>query len=260
MCILCEPKTLELLTSPLARFAPGQLAEAIRVAREAAGAGVLDYAETVLRGAAAAEVDSELYAEIVVGRARDAGLLDRSETNGWGVRLRTATAAPDPRVQAFLSSCAEIIDEYRILLAESRQVLARFLETPPDALGFTGIGQDGELWFEHRGESYTVLSEAEAMEIVERELREQLQSLSAEVLLGYSKLPDAGREVIAEVQARPAEVANEILAGMIDLSALADDRVRLEGYGPFFRNEAGGSVEDLRFGEWIVIRLSQESD
>ena len=56
MCILCDHETLDLLTAPLERFQPGQLAEVIRTARDAASPGVLDHAEAVLRGDAAVQM------------------------------------------------------------------------------------------------------------------------------------------------------------------------------------------------------------
>ena len=48
----------------------------------------------------------------------------------------------------------------------------------------------------------------------------------------------------ASVQAKPAEVANSLLAGLVDLPALAEDRVRTEGYAPFFRGDPPRPVAD----------------
>lgn len=258
MCILCERSTLEILTTPLDRLPPGQVAAAIRTARDAAAAGVLDFAEAVLREEAVPAADADLYDEIVVTRARDEGVLSRSEASGWVARLRTDVAAQDPRVLAFVSSCAEIIDEYRLIFAERRQTLERFLEVRPGTVHFASIGQDGELWFEHRGELLAVLSEDEALDIVERELNLTLHSTPPEALLKYTTLPDTALEVLAGIQAKPAEVANTILAGLIDLGLLAEDRVRAEGYAPFFRAESDQGVEDLRFGEWVIIRAGAD--
>lgn len=256
MCILCERSTLEILTAPLDRLPPGQVAEAIRTARDAAAAGVLDFAETVLRDETAPPADAELYDEIVVARAQEEGVLSRSEASGWGARLRTDVAAQDPRVQAFVSSCVEIVDEYRMLFQERRQTLERFLELRPGTVQFASIGQDGELWFEHRAELIAVLAEAEALEIVERELNLTLNTATPESLLRYTTLPDTALEVLVGIQAKPADLANTILAGLIDLGALAEDRVRVEGYANFFRSESDHAVEDARFGEWVIIRTS----
>lgn len=255
MCILCDHGTLEILTVPLERLAVGQVADAIRAAREAAGPGVLDYAEAVLRDEEAPVVEAELYGEIVVARAREAGVLGNAEAYGWEARLRKASTARDPRVQAFVSTCTELVDQYRVLFAERREVIERFVEAHGDAVEFGGIGQDGELWFEYRGESYAPLTPEEATDTVERELVATLHATPPETLLRYSQLPDAALEVLTGVQTRPAEDANEILAGMIDLTALAEDRIRAEGYAPFFRGEGIDSVEDLRFGEWVIVRV-----
>lgn len=259
MCILCDHGTLELLTSPLEHLAPGQLAEAIRTARDAAGPGVLDHAEAVLGGESAPTAGTELYADVVVARALEAGVLQSSAAYGWGTRLATEQGRLDPRVQAFVSSCAEILDDYRILLQERRQVLERFLEARTDPIAFAYLGQDGELWLEYHGEVYAVLAEDEAMEIVERELGAMLHRLDPEVLLHYSTLPDAGLEVLQGILSKPEDDANSLLSGLIDLPALADDRVRVEGFAPFFSSDNERPVEDLRFGEWVIIRLPPES-
>ena len=74
MCILCDHGTLEALTAPLESLSPGRVADAVRAAREAAGPGVLDHAEAVLRGDADPVVEAGLYDE-VVGRALESGVL-----------------------------------------------------------------------------------------------------------------------------------------------------------------------------------------
>jgi hypothetical protein len=254
MCILCDHGTLELLTTPLEQLEPGQLGNAIRTARDAAAPGVLDHAEAVLREETEPSAGAELYSDIVVARALEAGVLKSTDAFGWETRLTTEHGSLDPRVQAFVSSCAEILDDYRVLLAERRQVLERFLETAGDALAFVWLGQDGELWFDYQGELYAVLAQMEAMEIVERELSESLHTLGAQMLIRYTMLPDTGLEVLEGVLARPPEAANAILAGMIDLAGLADDRVRVTGYAPYFPGDGERTVEDLRFGEWVIIR------
>jgi hypothetical protein len=255
MCILCDHGTLELLTTPLEQLGPGQLANAIRTAREAAGPGVLDHAEAVLREEVSPAAGVELYADVVVARALEAGVLKSSDAYGWGTRLNSERGLLDPRVQAFVSSCAEILDDYRLMLAERRQVLDRFLEAHNDPVSFAYLGQDGELWLDYQGEAFAVLSEGEAIEIVERELSSSLCRLDPETLLRYTTLPDAGLELLEGILAKPEEVANSLLSGLIDLPALADDRVRAEGYAPFFGTDGARPVEDLRFGDWVIIRL-----
>ena len=74
MCILCDHGTLELLTTPLESLSHGRIAEAVRAAREAAGPGVLDHAEAVLRGDAEPTVDANRRAgEPVDGQAVSRG-------------------------------------------------------------------------------------------------------------------------------------------------------------------------------------------
>src|SRR5690606_35533111 len=201
---------------------------------------------------------AELYDEVVVSRAIEAGVLSGADASGWGTRLGMVTGAHDPRVQAFVSSCAEIIDEYRVMLQERREVLERFLEARDGDLRFGWLGRDGELWFDHREESLVALSETEALEIVQRELNEMLHELDPDLLLRYTALPETGREVLLGIQAKPAETADALLAGLIDLPALAADQVRAGGYALFFQGEAPGA-EDVRFGEWIIVRVPADA-
>ena len=135
-------------------------------------------------------------------------------------------------------------------------MLERFVEAQPERVRFHELGMDGELWFEFGDELYVVLSEEEALEIVQRELAETLFTLSPETLLEYTTLPDSGRELLAGIQGKTPEVANSLLGGLIDLPLLAQDRVRQEGYSAFFRGDSPEAVEDLRFGEWVIIRMS----
>ena len=254
MCILCDHGTLELLTVPLESLSSGRIAEAVRAAREAAGPGVLDHAEAVLRGDADGVADVGLYDEIVA-RALESGVLSSVEASAWAAKLEAAEGLRDPRVQAFLSSSAEILDEYAVLFTERRLIVERFVEAAEGAVTFLGLGPDGELWFDFEGESYVALSAEEAMEIVQRELGTTLHTFDAEVLMRYSSLPDSAGDVLVGILAKPTEVANGILSGIVDLPLLAEDRIRAVGYAPFFRGEPPRPVEDLRFGEWIIVRI-----
>jgi hypothetical protein len=258
MCILCDEGTLDRLTVPLETFGPGELAEAIRTARDAAGPGVMDYVEAVLGGELPDLMEAEIFSEVVVARAVEAGVLESSDAYQWNERLGNGAGIEDPRVQAFVSSCVEILDDYRLVMRERLQVLERFLEERDDGVRFVSLGRDGEVWFEHRGEQYAALTEVEAIEVVERELRGTLHTFEPELLLRYTTLPDTGREVLEGILAKPEEVAGSLLAGLIDLGALADDRVRDMGYAPFFQAEHSRPIEDVRFGEWIIVRLPRE--
>jgi hypothetical protein len=254
MCILCDHGTLELLTAPLESLSRGRVGEAVRAAREAAGPGVLDHAEAVLRGDAEPLADASLYDE-VVARALESGVLTSIEATAWAARLETGEGMRDPRVQAFLSSSSEILDEYSVLFTERQQVVERFVEAAEGAVTFLGLGPDGELWFDFEGESYVALAADEALEIVQRELGTTLHTFETEVLIRYTSLPETGNDVIAGILAKPTEIANGILSAMVDLPLLAEDRVRVVGYAPFFRGDPPRPVEDLRFGEWIIMRI-----
>lgn len=258
MCILCDHGTLELLTVPLEQLAPGRLAEAVRAAREAAGPGIMDHAEAVLRGEATSELGPEFYGEVVVGRAVDSGVLASPDASRWGAWLATEAGLTDPRVQAFLSSCTEILDEYATLHTERRQLIERFIEAAPGRVSFLSLGPDGELWFDYDQESYAALTMPEAREIVERELSARLHSMESSLLARYTGMGEGGLEVLAGIQEKPPELANSLLAGLIDLGALAEDQIRASGYAPFFVGEPPRPVEDLRFGDWVIIRVQAE--
>jgi len=254
MCILCDHGSLELLTAPLDSLPSGRVAEAVRAAREAAGPGVLDHAEAVLRGDAAPVVEPMLYDE-VVARALDSGILGMLQATEWARRLESGEALTDPRVQAFLASSTEILDEYSVLLRDRKQVVERFVEASNGAVTFLGLGPDGELWFDFEAEAYVALTAEEAMEIVQRELGTTLHTFDAETLMRYCSRPESARDLISGILLKPTDEANGSLEGLVDLSLLAEDRVRAVGYAPFFRGEPARPVEELRFGEWIILRV-----
>lgn len=255
MCVLCEDGTLELLTKPLDRLAPGELADAVRIAREAAEVSVADHAEAVVRGGVPIEPAVGIYTDAVIDRAVDDGVLTRADADAWRARLGMDAGRSDPRVQAFVSSCAEVVDEYRIVATERRQVVERFLEAAPEAVRFAGFGPDGEPWFEYRGESCTALTQVEALEIVQRELQAMLHTIDPDDLFAYTSLPDEARDAISRAHDEPPEVANAVLAQLVDLTALAADRIRSDGYAPFFRGVPPREAVDVRFGDWVIVRV-----
>ena len=53
----------------------------------------------------------------------------------------------------------------------------------------------------------------------------------------------------------PADRANDILAGIVDLQALTEDRVRQIGYAPFVAEGVTEEFSEQRFGERIIVRL-----
>lgn len=257
MCVLCDDQVLELLTTPLDDLAPGELADAIRAARDAAEVSVADHAEAVVRGGVPLEPAAGLYDDAVVRRALDADVVTPGEADAWRTRLGMAAGQTDPRVQAFVSSCSEVVDEYRVVAAERRQVVERFLEAGPVEVRFAGFGPDGEPWFEYRGESCTAVTQEEALEIVERELRATLHTLEPDALFAYTALPDDARDAVVRAHDEPPEIANAVLAELVDLTALAEDRIRSHGYSPYFRGDPPREAIDVRFGDWIIVRLGR---
>src|SRR5690606_41932430 len=101
MCILCDHGSLELLTTSLESLSPGRLSEAVRAAREAAGPGVMDHAEAVLRGDAEPPAEASLYAE-QVARALETGGLSSGAASARGARSEGGEHRRDPRRHAHL--------------------------------------------------------------------------------------------------------------------------------------------------------------
>lgn len=256
MCVFCDHRSLQLLVAPLDDLAPGQLAQAVRAARDAAHVGMLNHAEAVLEGLRPrGELEPGLYADVVVAHAEEAGILDHVACYQWSQRLDDLAGLRDPRVQAFLACGAEIVDEYRRAMPERQRLLGRFLEVPVMALRFTHIGDDGEMWFGYGREAYAALRRHEAVDVVEREVARDLHTLAPTELVRYTQLPETATSVLAAIQKQGRDDANAILVGLIDLPALAADRVRGSGFAPFFRYtlEHAATTDATEFGDWIVL-------
>src|SRR3954468_20685460 len=140
MCVLCDLTVLRRLGAPIDSLSPQERADAIREAREAAAVVSLDIAEAALRGETVDTADPELYSQHVLATAREEGVLSGSDTMRWRTELAGPRGPHDPRVQAFLSSCAESVADYEARAAERRKVLERYLEVRGDKVGFESIG------------------------------------------------------------------------------------------------------------------------
>jgi hypothetical protein len=258
MCVLCETDNLRLLVSRLEALSNRELADAIVIAREAAWQLVLDTAD------AAAEPDGsemtstvgpEGYINYIVERAERDGVVPPAEVALWLDAVRDGTALLDPRVQAFLSSAAEGLATYLLLIREHQLALQRFLEDRNGGVSFAGIGLHGEVLFDRAGERYVVLSDEEAMRIAMDRLSTDLYQEEPARLLEYTNLPPGATDVVSALQRGQPDRANDILAGIVDLQAMTEDRVRQVGFGPFIAEGAAEDFQEQRFGDRIVIRL-----
>ena len=260
MCVLCDVTVLRRLGASFDSLAPGERADSIREAREAAGVVAPELAEGVLRGEKLDAADPELYLRHVLDTAREEGVLSGSDSIRWRGELAGPRGPQDPRVQAFLSSCAEFVADYQAGAQERRKVLERYLEVRGTAVEFASIGRDGEIWFEHRGDRYTVMTDDEAMDIAVYRLTDGLPQMSAEELLPYTRLPASALDVLESIRGRPAEEAADVLAGIVDVALMAEDRVVRDGYAGFFAEGEGMLSEDTDFGEYVVVRLYPDKD
>ncbi|MDB4948572.1 MAG: hypothetical protein JWM27_1221 [Gemmatimonadetes bacterium] len=258
MCVLCDVTVLRRLGAAFDTLSPTERAEAIREAREAAGVVSPELAESVLRGETLDAGDPELYSRHVLATAKEEGVLSGSDTLRW--RTELARGPQDPRVQAFLSSCAEYVADYQAGAVERRKVLERYLEVRAQDVKFSSIGRDGEIWFGHRKDTYAVLTDDEAMDIAIFRLTEGLPSMPAEELLPYTRLPASALDVLEGIRGRPAEEASEVLAGIVDVALMAEDRVVRDGYAAFFAEEEGTASDDTDFGEYVIVRLYPDDE
>jgi hypothetical protein len=264
MCILCNAASLRLLVVPLGELSYTDLAESIRVAREAAMQLVLDTADAWADADPAEEMtpsaEPDSYLSYVVDRADEDGVLDEGGVRAWREVGRRGELLLDPRVQAFLSSATEGLALYITQIRDKRTVLERFLEVKRGATPFGGIGASGEVFFDHDSDRYTVLTEDEAMQIAIDHIAGELWQEDPARLLRYSSLPDEGIALLTSAQQGPQERANEILAGIIDLPLLAEDMVRQSGYGRFIADGLTDDFTEQRFGDFVILRLRVPSE
>jgi hypothetical protein len=258
MCVLCDRDNLRLLVAPLPTLTHRQLADAIAVAREAAWQLVLDTADAITEDDDA-DISSSLgpdgYIDYVVERAERDGELRHDETLEWNDYLRDGSIFKDPRVQAFLSSAAEGLASYILQIREHKEALELFLEERNGGVIFAGVGANGEIVFDRDSERYVVLNDDEALRIAMDRLANSLCKEDPRWLLEFTNLPVGAADVLAAMQQGPPERANDILAGIVDLQALTEDRVRQIGYAPFVAEGVTEEFSEQRFGDRIVVRL-----
>lgn len=258
MCVLCEKENLRLLVSPLASLSHRELADAISIAREAAWQLVLDTADAITEtggDASAREVGPDGYLDYVIERAERDGAIATGDLLVWSESLRDESIFHDPRVQAFLSSAAEGLAIYILQIQEHQKALELFLEERNGGILFGGVGLNGEIIFDRGTERYVVLNDDEALRIAMDHLATGLCKEDPQWLLGYTNLPTGASDVLAAMQQGPPDRANDILAGIVDLHALTEDRVRQVGYAPFIAEGLTDEFTEQRFGERVIIRL-----
>jgi len=264
MCILCHTDSLRLLVTPLASISHLELAESIRVAREAAMQFVLDTADAWADDEGSEEtlptVDHDSYIRYVVERAESDGVLDSDGADEWRQTASRAEIINDPRVQAFLSSGVEGLAVYSAQIREKRAVLERFLEVARGATAFGGIGASGEIFFDLDEERFIVLTDDEALQIAMDHVSSELWQEDPARLLRYSSLPDEGISLLTSAQQGPQERANEILAGIVDVPLLVEDMVRQMGYGRFVAAGITDDFTEQRFGDVLILRLRVPDD
>jgi hypothetical protein len=263
MCVLCDKNSLRLLSAPLATLSPRRLADAIAVAREAAWQVVLDTADAVADGKSEVEARKftpDVYFEYVIDRAQREGALREAHHLIWISAFRDGEILHDPRVQAFLSSAAEGFATYVMRIAAHQEALEQFLEERNGLVKFAGVGANGEIVFDREEQRYIVLSDDEALRIAMDRVANSLCTEDPKRLLEYTNLPFGASDVLATMQQGDRDRANDILAGIVDLEAFTEDRVREVGYGPFVAEGITEEFSEQRFGDRIIIRMRLNED
>jgi hypothetical protein len=257
MCVLCQKENLRLLVAPLSSLSHREVAESIAVAREAAWQLVLDTADAMSEEEGEpvnATVELDGYLDYVVDRAERDSAVPAAELGFWTDGLNESSLLKDPRVQAFLSSAAEGLASYILQIREHQAALELFLEERNGAITFAGVGVSGEIIFDRGTERFVVLNDEEALRIAMDRMATGLCKEDPRWLLEYTNLPVGAADVLAAMQQGPADRANDILAGIVDLHALTEDRVRQVGYAPFIA-EGTDDFTEQRFGDRVIIRL-----
>lgn len=265
MCVLCEKENLRLLVSPLTSLSHRELADAITIAREAAWQLVLDTADAITEREPGGEglsphVGPDGYLDYIVDRAERDGAIEPGDVSFWNGALADETILRDPRVQAFLSSAAEGLANYILQIRDHQEALELFLEDRNGSVVFAGIGLNGEIIFDRGAERFVVLNDEEALRIAMDRMVTGLCKEDPRRLLEYTNLPVGAADVLAAMQKGPPERANDILAGIVDLHALTEDRVRQVGYAPFVADGLTDEFSEQRFGDRVIIRLHISED
>lgn len=262
MCVLCNAESLRLLVVPTASLAPLDLAESIRVAREAAVQFVLDTVDALRddpRSELELAVDPDEYVRYVIARAEEDAVATPAEIRAW-TTVHPVEYTADPRVQAFVSSSVEWLATYRARIDEQRSLLARFLEDRSNGVLFAGVGPSSELYFRFGEDTYVALTDSDALQIAVDRVSWGLYREDPQVLLQYTTLPDGAVDILADAQKRPEDEANQVLAGMVDVTALAEDTLRQHGHGWLVADPHEGGVVEQRFGDRVVIRFRETEE
>jgi hypothetical protein len=257
MCVLCDSGNLRLLTSPAESLSHLALADSIHVSREAAMQFVLDTIHDLRESPGripSLEVSPEEYIHYVVDRAEEDGVATPAELREWSTGVHTEYAS-DPRVQAFVSSAVEGLARYLAKMDAQRETIARFLEARPEQMTFAGVGVSGELYFLNGGDAYAALTETEAEQIAADRVSWNLFREDPALLMRYTDFPEGALDILIAAQTRPEDEANQVLAGMVDVDALAADTLRQRGYGWLVAEAPGDVISEQRFGEQMIVRF-----
>ena len=108
----------------------------------------------------------------------------------------------------------------------------------------------GENTFDAEGGEYLVLTDDEADEVAEREVRESLWAFNADFVASHTKngLSDECIKAIAEMQGRLCESASPVIEALIeDMDHFISDAISSDGRGHFISRYDGEEAEEGAF-------------
>jgi len=114
----------------------------------------------------------------------------------------------------------------------------------------------GENSFDAQGGEYLVLTDDEADELAEREIRESIWAFNADFVASHTKngLSDECIEAIKEMQGRLCEDANPIIEALIeDMDHFISDAILSDGRGNFISRYDGEEAEE---GAFFIYRTN----
>lgn len=114
----------------------------------------------------------------------------------------------------------------------------------------------GENLFHAEGGEFLVLTDEEADETAEQEIRESLWAFNASFIASHTKngLDDEAEKALADMQGRLCESANPIVEALIeDMDHFISDAIRADGRGHFISRWDG---EENESGQFFIFRIN----
>lgn len=113
-----------------------------------------------------------------------------------------------------------------------------------------------EVTFEAEGCEYLILSDSEADDMAEANIKQSLWAFNAEFIASHTKkgLNNGAIEALRRAQSELCEDANDLVESMIeDLPHFIQDAISCDGRGHFMNSYDG---EEIEAGEFFIYRMN----